>query len=102
VEVVVQTRVNVCVEAGKSCFALPLPRATVEVTSDTGGIATAETDDSGIAKARVRSSFNGGKVSVKSPLLRGGVAQASLGASSSSDSISITIDGALSEDAMSP
>lgn len=74
----IELRVNVCVEAGRKCFALPIPAADITIET-VGGIAVgnAVTDEAG--KAVITLSSAGGreriKVKATSPLLDGGFAE---------------------------
>ncbi|GID51596.1 hypothetical protein Aca07nite_88710 [Actinoplanes capillaceus] len=68
-----------CVKDAEQCYALPVPEASVEI-ADSGGrvLATGKTDDIGRVTISAPRSLLGGKVTVRSPLFRGGFVEAPL------------------------
>ena len=92
---VVEARINVCLDSGAVCYALPLPEAAVEAVDAGGEVITSEQlDDVGRATFRLPSADLPSRVIVRSPLISGGSMGANVVASAG-DETSITLTGQL-------
>jgi hypothetical protein len=73
--VTVEVRVNICITGGVDCYALGVPKATIEIRQSGGAVvATESTDDDGIAELDIPEGFVSGNIVAQSPLLEGGKA----------------------------
>lgn len=98
----IDARVNICVTGGATCYLLGVPEASVEI-ADSGGqvLATGQTDDFGSATISAPKSLVSGKVTVRSPLFKSGLAEAPLG-SVGEGGVSLTVTKELASGAHGP
>ncbi len=96
----IEARVTMCIDAGKKCYSLGVPKASVTVEKDGNVLATGTTDAAGNANLTLKPGDGQLQLKVASPLLEGGAAESTTPYPDASSSV--TIDQALSSNIKPP